>query len=365
MTQSLSAKYLTLLIAIQQHPTDKIEKIADRVGLSRTTVSKDLKWLQGVTPKSEKRYFRVVPDFDEAALGLETLDVFIEVKRFESIKALEKLCDDHPYTKYRARCYGAYRGLFVQFRIPIGSTPMISELLRLAEEKGILLDFTILSTSSEDPVFSVSQLKHWNRESFTWDFDWGKWAAKEIKVKPKKATTSVPNLDILTKRDVGILTQLSFGARRKQKDIIEALKRENFPFTSQDFSRRLQILSKNFIRGWNVFYDYGTFDLYSNVILTARCKTKFAKDLEARMSSKPIPFRSTLKIKGGFLLWFLRLPPTHLSSVLTYLQENVDELNVSIVDYMHSQVYALWAEAFNEETRSWRTDSAFMVDSLL
>ncbi|MFW9843905.1 MAG: AsnC family protein, partial [Candidatus Thorarchaeota archaeon] len=187
MTNRLGAKYLTLLVALQENPMGKIEQIAKRVGLSRTTVSRDLKWLSGEHQKSSRWFFRVGPSFNEFALGLETVDVFLETSHFDSLAKLEAFCDSHPYIKYRARCFGGHPGLFAQFRVPIGSASLIESLLKKLKTQKTLLKYEILPTIGVDPIFSVTRLEHWNSESFTWDFDWMKWA----KSKSRKTATRV------------------------------------------------------------------------------------------------------------------------------------------------------------------------------
>ncbi|MFW9843906.1 MAG: hypothetical protein ACFFEV_04970, partial [Candidatus Thorarchaeota archaeon] len=169
---------------------------------------------------------------------------------------------------------------------------------------------------------------------------------------------------LLESRDIEILNQLGHGARRKQKDIINALNERGIKISSQDFSRRLGLLNERFIRDYIVYLDTDAFDLYSNVILTAKCDSGFAKELEMRMKSNPIPFQSTLKVKNGFLLWFLRLPPSHLSTFLAYLQEQVDDLNVSLLDYLSSEVYGVWSGAFDESRKTWKQDRIFMVSEV-
>ncbi|TFG99080.1 hypothetical protein E4H12_04035 [Candidatus Thorarchaeota archaeon] len=365
MTNRLSGKLLSLLIALQENPMARIEQLASRVNLSRTTVSRDLKWLSGEHSKSSRRFFRVGPELYEYALGLETIDVFLETSNFESLAFLEKICDAHPYTKYRARCFGGHPGLFVQFRIPIGTTSHIESLLKKLKTQKSIQNYSILPTIGVDPIFSVTRLEHWNSDSFTWDFDWKKWAATKGRNSSKKTQTLEPLTDLLETRDISILNQLGFGARRKQKLIINALKNEGVQISSQDFSRHLALLNERFIRGYILYLDTDAFDLYSNVILTANCDSEFAQELELRMKSSPIPFQSTLKVKGGFLLWFLRLPPSHLSTFLAYLQEHVTDLNLSILDYLSSQVYGVWSGAFNESKRLWIDTPKFMVHDVL
>ncbi len=361
MTQRLTGKYLTLLVSLFEGPMDRIEKLADRVGVSRTTVSKDLKWLSGEIPGSPRRFFRVVPNLNESALGLETIDVFLGTSKLSSIRTLEQLCDAHPYTKYRAQCYGAQTGIFVQYRVPKGTGNYIESFLRKLKTMKIISDYSILPTLTSTPIFSASRLEHWNSKTFTWDFNWEKWAKRKVPSHSKSQVSKESKIHLLDSRDISILTQLSYGARRKHKAIIDALKKENIGISSQDFSRHLTLLNEHFIQGYIVFLDTQAFDLYNNVILTARCDTKFGESLAKRMESNPIPFESTLKVKDDFLLWYLRLPSTHLSTFLKYLQSEVDNLRISILDYLSSEAYGVWSGAFNDTKKIWKTDRKFMV----
>jgi len=343
----------------------RIEQLATRVNVSRTTVSRDLKWLSGKHSTSSRRFFRVGPELNEFALGLETVDVFLETSRFESLSTLEKMCEVHPYTKYRARCFGAHPGLFAQFRIPIGTSHHIESLLKKLKTMKHIEKYSVLPTLGANPIFSVTRLEHWNSDSFTWDFDWEKWSKDRDQTHPKPPSQPGPQIELLESRDINILNQLGHGARRKQKAIIQDLKKEGIQISSQDFSRRLALLNEKFIRGYIVYLDTDAFDLYSNVLLTANCEPDFAEQLGQRMKANPIPFQSTLKVKGGFLLWFLRLPPSHLSTFLAYLQEQVTDLNLSLLDYQTSQVYGVWSGAFIDEEKKWRTDQKFMISNVI
>jgi DNA-binding Lrp family transcriptional regulator len=362
MGRRLSGNYLSLLIALQEGPMDTLEELAERVGYSRTTVSKYLRELQGRTKDNGRRYFRVIPDLNETALGLQTVDAFVETSELAVIEDIEALCEKHPYTKYRSRCYGNYSGIFTQFRVPISKTGKVRKMLEQKQTELGFDNYTVLPTVNTQPVFTVSSLEHWNVDSFTWNFDWEEWASQDLsRREPSGRRTTESRLDILNKKDFYILTKLGMGARRKQKEIIVELKKEGVEFTSQEFSRRYALLEENFIEGYHVFLDRETFDLYSNVILTARCPNEFGKELQTRIELHPIPFRSTLKVKDDFIFWYLRLPQSHLSSLLNYLQQNVDKLTVSLVDYIQSQVYALWAETFDEEKHQWKTNDEFMM----
>jgi len=365
LKQRLSGKYLTLLIALQEGPMDLLKDLAKRVGNSPTTVSKDLKWLSGEHPSQKTRFFRVVPDLNEGALGLVTVDVFLEIRNLSNIRIIEKFCDDHPYTKYRARCFGYHSGLFVQFRVPKGTESFLKSLFSGLKKQDIVVDYTVLSTTGVEPIFSTSLLKHWNSSSFTWDFDWNGWSKKKVKSTPDSDKLIDSVVHILTSREISILTQLSYGARRKQIEIIRALEKDSVSYTSQDFSRSLALLNDQFIKNYMIFLDPEAFNLYSNVLLTAKCTNTFVDDLASRLKTHPIPFRSTLRVNGDEFLWFLRLPPNHLSSVFTYLLANVEELDTSLLDYQTSVAYGVWSGAFNDNQRGWIESRKFIVDDPL
>lgn len=362
MTQRLTGKHLSLLLALQEAPMETVEKLAEAVGYSRTTVSQNLKWLAGESKDSEKSYFRVAPELDETALGLETVDVFFKTDNFPEIKQLESLCDRHPYTKYRARCYGGNSGLFAQFRIPIGTVKLIDQSLQ-KYCKLLKAEYQILPTLETDPAFSTSRLEHWDSKTFTWKFDWNEWFSFSSRSKKKGvAHSSKIRTDLLSQEDIMILSHLARGSRRKNVDIIRSLKKEGIHFTSQDFSRRLQMLKDHFIMGYHVFIDPDAFDLYSNVILSIKCDEEYGENLRSSLLGNPPPFRSTLKVNEDFVFWYLRLPPSHLSSLLNNLRETVHQLDVTMVDYHMSEVYALWAEAFDDETHRWKDDLDFIVE---
>ncbi|MFW9847590.1 MAG: hypothetical protein ACFFF4_00515 [Candidatus Thorarchaeota archaeon] len=341
---------------------DRLETLAKRVKLSRTSVASYLKWMSGESKSSDKRYFRVVPDFNENALDLQTVDVFLDTPTLESIEKTETLCDKHPYTKYRARCYGGHSKILAQFRIPKNTSNLLTRFLNESKRHNEFEDYQILPTEDVQSLFTLPRLEHWNNKSFTWDFDWEKWASESVK--RSKQIESLPNeskLHLLKKSDIAILGRLSQGMRRKQRVIIEELKEEGFDFTSQEFSRRLRILKNHFITRYHVYIDIEAFDLYSNLIITGKVTPKFSQDLQDRLQLHPIPFRSTLKITDCFMFWYLRLPPSHLSQLLNYLYKNMDGLNLSMVDYNKTWGYYIWADAFDDETGGWRKDTDFLL----
>ncbi len=360
-TNQLTARHLQLLIALQEDPMARLDVLAKRVDLSRTTVASYLKWLSGENPLN-KRYFRVVPDFNEDALNMRTVDVFFDTPDYDSLCRVERICDSHPYTKYRARCYGGFSQVFAQFRVPKRTEPLLEEYFQELKCEEVFQDFQILSTMSVESIFTVPRLEYWDIDLLSWNFDWSEWL--ESPINPSSSIRPSPTVDsklgFLSRDDVYILSILPRGVRRKQKEMISELKEQGVSFTSQDFSRRLKMLNDHFISRYHVYVDIAAFDLYTNVIITASCSPAFSQDLKDRLTTNPLPFRSTLKISDDFFFWYLRMPSSHLSELVHFLHPNVHSLRMSNVDYTQTEVYILWPEAFNEESKKWITEESFI-----
>ncbi|MGQ4912722.1 MAG: hypothetical protein ACP6KW_11180 [Candidatus Thorarchaeota archaeon] len=363
--RKLQGRHISILMALQEDPMTSVSDLVKRSGLSQTTVYQDLKWLSGDHPESKFRYFRVVPDFDENALGLETVDVVIEVSAFSQYAPLERTLDNHPYTKYRIRIHGSTNGLFVQFRVPHGTSRYVTELLKELRSRERLRDFRILPTQNTESIYTVSSLKNWNLETFSWSFDVDAWAstkAKRVRFSPIRRDP--PRLSLLKELDIRVMCHLTRGSRRKQRQIIDALAQEGVTISSQDFSRRLRAINDNFIKGYRLYIDPDAFDLWSNILVTAHVTKRFSEELRGRLRTSSFPFRSTLKLNDEFLLWFIRLPPGHVSELVNYLHSVTSGTEVNLADYRRSEVYCLWHKAFNEERHQWRQDRSFLMEGV-
>jgi hypothetical protein len=72
-----------------------------------------------------------------------------------------------------------------------------------------------------------------------------------------------------------------------------------------------------------------------------------------------------MKLSDDFLLWFLRMPPGHVTELVDYLHGMTEDMNLYLADYRRSEVYCLWDDAFQEDKHEWRDDASFMMDSLV
>jgi len=198
-------------------------------------------------------------------MGFEAVDAFLDVSNLKYVERLEKMATNHPYTRYRSRCFGAHNGLYLQFRSPIGTGDMIEEVITILKEDGIVDDYQILSIGGEPTINSAMKLEAWNPKSMSWKFDWVKWFDADFDTvkyeKPKSRSGNV--LDWITKNDLYILQQLMYGAKRSNTEIIREIKKTGVSFTPQTFGRRLKLVDEGCVEKYRVGFDPIAFDILS------------------------------------------------------------------------------------------------------
>ncbi|MHA1769257.1 MAG: hypothetical protein ACTSV3_05335 [Candidatus Thorarchaeota archaeon] len=353
--------YLSLLMAIQEDPLSTVSDLVSRVKGSKPTIIKRLKYLR------ENQYFWVQALLNNHNLGFEAVDVLLDTHSLDDVKRLEQVVTNHPYTVYRSRCFGSHNGLFVQFRTPIGTRPLVEELVRLLHEEGVVSNGQIFSMGRGPTVRSSMKLEAWSPESMTWRFDWKDWFERDCKkvrvVRPRKNPGSA--LKWFNTNDVYILQQLMIDAKRPQTEMIRAIKKKGPTITPQTFGRRLRLIRRECVEKYRVAFNPRAFDIITNILVRGRGSKKFLQDLYSRMSTNPIPFESTLRTADHDLFWAVRMPPSHLSSLLTNLHGNLEDMSVTLLDYSQSFLYSIWPATLNEEAHEWRQDREFMIDQAL
>ncbi len=370
MPSTMTGQDLMLLMAIQENPFETLDGLAERAGISRPTVAKKLRELQGNSVKpgvQQKRYFIVMPLLDYSNLGLEPVDVLLEAKNLESVIQLEEIARKHPYTAYRGRCFGQINGLLMQFRVPIGKVMLVKELVRELLDQGTISSFKYLPAGNEPGIYTSMKIEGWNQKTFTWEFDWNGWFTKKETVKRSAARDKTPGVALqwLTQRDIRLMEELMRGARRKNSEIINALRLRGETFTAQTFSRRYQRIRDECLIGYRVTFDPSAFDIYSSVLVMGTGDESYLQQLRAKVLKDSIPFESTMNVAGNELFWFIRLQSSHLSILLSNLYSNLDQMAVYVIDYTHSRFYPIWHEALNEKEKRWRNDRQFMLDDVL
>jgi hypothetical protein len=358
---SLSGAYLSLLMAIQENPLATVTELVDRVEGSKPTVIKRLSYLR------ENKFFNVKALPHLHNMGFDAVEVFLDTRNLKDVERLERMATNHPYTSYRSRCFGSHNGLYLQFKNPIGTRHQIEDVIKVLKEEGVVVNHRMLSLGDEPTINSSMKLDGWNPESMTWKFNWAKWFETDYDVmKPEKSKKAPGNvLEWLTKNDMHILQQLMIGAKRSNTDMIRAIDKNGVSFTPQTFGRRLLLVDESCVDKYRVNFNPLAFDIITNLLITGNGKKKYLRELFSKMSSDPIPFESTMRVTESDLFWFVRMPPSHMSSLLSNLHHNLEDMDVTIIDYTNSFLYSIWPEILDEENHTWRQDREFMVDQAL
>jgi DNA-binding Lrp family transcriptional regulator len=365
LTIELTRKHLSVLIALQENPLATFEWLSKRVGMSKSIVYGIIQDLLA----SEKPFFSVVANSNLWNLGLENHDVLVAVDDNETIKTIEtKLCYNHPYTIYHARCFGNTNGMLIQFTMPLDSKHFLKELFDAVQQKQFIQEYTILPFHNSQAIYSAPNVDFWNPEVHKWEFNWEEWFTAELKPFSLPTPNGEPGKvkEWLTTTDVRILRELTKNARRKNVEIIDALNKAGYEMTPQTFSRRLKMIKKHCVANYRVFLNPTVFDLYSSILIHGSGKKKDIEDLQKRMLDIPIPFSSTFKTNtNNQLFWYIHLPPSHLSDLLYYLRNRLSDMRFYYVDFNRAQSYLPWPPTFQEEKQQWNQEKSFLVDEVL
>ncbi len=365
-TDKIGINHLRVLVALQQLPLGTYDELSERVGLSKSVVYNYVKQLSS-WPGTGTQYFVVaaVPHLEN--LGLELLDVLVAADNENKIQRLESICHRHPYTVYRARCFGDTNGMLIQFRTPRGTSAKIERLFDRAIKNDVCDNYRILPFSGGRVTYTTMNLDNWNVESLRWTFDWAKWFSIRPDTVPHEQQEKSHHSDIrwLTRTDLFIIRELTRDARQKNNDIIKRLEESGIRVSSQTFSRRLQLVMERCISGYRVQINPYAFDAYNPVLIWGRGEREDVMALDSRIRQHPVPFTSTFKSFQDWVFWYLHLPSTHLSDLLFHLRPVLKDLRFNYVDHTRSKTYYLWPDTFDESVHDWRRDDRFMIDDVL
>jgi DNA-binding Lrp family transcriptional regulator len=362
----VNTEKLKLLFALQEQPVAPASVLAKQVGISAPTARA---WLESL--KKEQVFVSVHANLRSRRIGLELDDFVLQVNSFDALRKIETFCESHPYTSYRARVFGGnIQGIMVQFRQPDTARVHLLKAFEVMKKKGLISKVQELPTLNEEygSSFTRPRIDAWDPEKMGWDFDWDDWwatAPKKIQPRPMKQADLNEKIP-LDELDVRVIQEISMDARRKNIEIIEDLGfNKNEPGMQQKISSKLKRLSEDVVESYRVFINWTHFDVYNMPIVIAEAEEEVTDRLITHLATSKFPFASSIrKIASGFI-WSARLPSAHQSELLSLVWRITKRHEILIVDYKQSQVYGLWAEAFNPETTSWRNDREFCLETPL
>lgn len=350
---TIEERDLEILIALQENPLAPASKLAKAVNLSTPTVITRLELL-----KKDKSYYNVFADLIPEILGLEIIDVLIEIDKSDDLEYIEKeILYNHPYTLFRIRCYGSMNGVYAQFRIPLNSKKYLIDLLESLKKMNLIQNYIIPSILGEyQTVFTKVNLENWEEEMMRWNFDWQKWLSKLDSISPSEPIDLQQKqiIDKLDELDLLLLQELTMNARRKNTEIINSLKLDkNEIGLPQKISRKLKFINKNLISQFRVFLRWETFEIYNSFLILSECDELLSQKLHFLLQKHPIPFESIFKLTTSGFLWYFRCPASHFSNISSIIRNLSSKVNFYYLDYKKSQSFGLWKNAFDFSKKEW------------
>jgi len=357
---------LALLFALQEQPIAPAAQLAKEIGVTPPTARTWLKSLE-----DEKVYSGVQANLKFRRLGLEMDDFLLEVSSYDALKKIEKFCYAHPYTSYRARVFGGKtQGIILQFRQPDRARKHLESALEKMKKAGLITRIRELPTLgiAYGSIYTRPRLEAWDSENLTWHFDWDKWwedatePADNEMFLPREPPSPI-DVDL---RDVQLIEQLTLNARRKNVELIRAIKlNPNMKGVQQDVSTRLSRIDHELVEDYRVYINWNHFDIYNTPFVIAKSASRQTRKLITHLKDSKFPFSSSIRETPDGFVWSARLPSAHLSELVSLVWRITESYEILSIDYKHSMWYGLWAGAFDEEKKDWKTDKAFCLEEPL
>ena len=355
---------LQMLIALQEDPLQSYSNLSGKLDKSVKTVSR---WINRLEENNLFHPVRAI--LNHALLGIEVIDVVVEVKDLVHVELIERFCNDHPYTGFRCRINGSINGLYMQYLAPNGSKKHYEEIFSILKEKKIITDVKFIQ-NTERMITTTFNLEYWDNSKYEWKFDWKDWLTTINSNELVKATknTITPfkksifeQLDIV---DMCILRLLNVNAKMKLKDIQKRIfEYIQIQESIQRISERIKYLKQHFIHNYRLNLNAGILNIYSTLFILVECDESFTNKIKNLLVSNPPPFPGYFKVTTEGFMWFISMSASDFSEVSTLLwNAEIKSYRVNFVDHKSTEQYAFWEQNFNNESKTWKISKEYMVD---
>jgi len=347
---------LRILVALGERPLGDYKWLSNRVAISYSTLLKKLSKLVDSNILWGQGY--VSAQINYSSVGLEFVAIFIEAM-LENWTKIEKVCDLHPYIRYRIRCLGSVNGFLALFAVPVGTVSLLLRFLDELIKAGIIVKYS-LHTPMNRWAYTEYNFNFYDIESGTWKFDWNNWQ-KSIEDTPAPPLRKYPPsvLSQMNEEDMQILRQLSINARMERKIIAKTV-----GIPPYQLSRRLRFYAENqVIDAYRIIFGSAILGLTTSALF--ECRDSVSVTEKFALAVPKLPFQSTFfPTQNGFIL-YVAIPASDFPIIATILQKYCSSVKIMWCDYSASMRY--W---FNDAPGSfrcgeWVSSREFMVTDVL
>lgn len=340
---------LKILSILGRKPKASLRSLSKEIGLSPTLLRRKIEKML-----SDKVFYGISARINPFALGLEIVLTFVEVPP-EKLLLFEKICDLHPYTHYRVRCFGPINGMFVAFQIPIGTTYLLTNLFEELLKRG-LIEKWVLEKPTSFPIGCEADYSFYE-PGVGWRFNWRSWAENINSLEPFEPKKERNVLGLLSRVDMQILRELSKNILRKRGEIAKAVGIELYQLNRR--WRRLEDLGV--IEGYRVLV--GTHLLHVTSYVLFKCKSSTGEAMKLASAVRRLPYQSIFFFTPNGFILYIMMTSSDYPFLASVLRKYCEKMEVYWCDYHSSLRYYFYDGAFSNG--SWRSDVDFMVNYIL
>jgi len=357
---NISIKDLALIFALEEDPFISITKLSEMLKLSRPTVKKRMENLkkQGILGKPIALY-------QPENLGLERKHVFAEVTSQDDLKKLEKACEEHPYTRYRARTFGGVFGLYMQFEIPPNTLHLLNEFIQRLQDNKYLTEFKILESSGRRTV-SFPDLNKFNVDSLTWDFSWNKWfkSLKSYSSKIYEPEKKETDYSIYKPQHFQVLRKISSDASINQSELKDAL-----GLSKTETHRSYKFVMDKYIDRVRLIYDRESFNLTETYLaISSFIGEEKQAQIYNQMKENPPPFHISVDMleNYGIIIWG-NMSTSQATDFAFSAWKALNNAYIYILNTKKggSRMYWFYPNNFDFDKQYWKISREYMIEEPL
>lgn len=340
---------LRLLSTLGKYPKGSVRQLSRKLNVSTAILKERIRKLY-----EDKVLYGVSATINPYSVGLKIVAAFVQTSP-SKLKLFERVCDLHPYTHYRVRCFGPINGIFSIFTVPSEKEYMIVELLQKLESEGIVegsrVEIPVATSVGGETDFSLYDPEH------SWRINWSEWSKKIEEAEPLKFKTPKNMLSALKESDMRILHELSKDIRRKRSLIASAAGVRPY-----HLSRRWKFMeTAGVIQTYRVLVGMQLLQITSHSILKCRCSMEETRKVANAIIK--LPFQTSLiPLEEGFIL-YITTTSSDFPKLVEALSKHVTIEETYWCDYGSSLRYYFYNEAF--QNGKWRDDEDYMVNSII
>ncbi|HUT80107.1 MAG TPA: winged helix-turn-helix transcriptional regulator [Candidatus Bathyarchaeia archaeon] len=351
---TLSNEDFAILLALESNPSMPMTELATLLDVTRITAKKRVDDLK------ERQIIRdPIAIYNPVVLGLDRISVIAKVQSLNKLLLLEKACDEHPYTHYRARAFGGDFGLFMQFDTPINTTKLLDDFFKKLEKESIIKNYELLSSIGIRNE-NYADLKRYNIKMSNWNFSWNDWFSSlpDSKLKIQAAKKLPIDYSKFQENHFRILRMLTANGSIKQIDIKDKLK-----ISKTQAHREYNYVMENYIETIRFIYNREIFDLTETyVAIGYELTDKKITQIFNAIRNNPPPFRLALDILADnkILLW-ADMGPTQASNFAFSMWQKNELTKIHTLDTKKSRLYWFYPDNFDFKEKCWKIDDDYYI----